>query len=329
MAKPPIAGSKKAPAASAPSLPLHIKYRPKDFAEVVGQENAVASLEAVLGGNNVPHTFLFTGPSGVGKTTLARILAKRLGCSDTGIMEIDAATHSGVDAMRQVTDLVRYKALGESTTRLIIVDEAHAASKAAFQSLLLAIEEPPEHCYWCLCTTESGRIPETIKTRCHAYDLKPVGWEALEQYLALVVEEEQYETPEDIIGLIARKASGSVRQALVYLSMCAGTSDKKVAAALLETLSDDGEAIDLARFLVNPRGGWVEAQKKLLSLKEQNAESVRIVIANYAAAVLSNTKTENEARKILRVLQAFSTPFNASECAAPLYLAVGWLLLEE
>ena len=151
--------------------PLHLKYRPTNLDEVIGQNAVVQSLKQQLTGQSTPHAFLFLGPSGVGKTSIARILAGMMKCDDANILEIDAATHSGVENMRSVTQMAQYRGIGESPNKFIIVDEVHALSKATFQSLLLSIEEPPPHVYWALCTTEPDKIPTTIKTRCAAYDL--------------------------------------------------------------------------------------------------------------------------------------------------------------
>lgn len=309
--------------------PLHIKYRPKTFEEVLGQEAVIASLVKVLS-VHTPHAFLFTGPSGVGKTTLARILASELDCTENGITEIDAATHTGIDSMRQITEMVRYKALGAGTKRFVIVDECHALSKATWQSLLLAIEEPPEHVYWALCTTEPARVPDTIRTRCHAYDLKPVAWEPIAEYLFTVVSQEEMDVTEEVCGLIARKSAGSVRQALQHLSMLDGVHDKKAVTQILEEVTHEAEAVDLARFLANKQGQtWPEAIKKVEALGEANPESVRIVVVNYLSAVLMGQKSDKEAMRLLGALQAFSVPFNSSEKKAPLLLAIGLVILGE
>lgn len=127
--------------------PLHVRLRPLELDGVIGQDAVVNSLVSLLEGNAVPHAYLFTGPSGVGKTTLARILARMTDCDDANIMEIDAATNSGIDNMRLVTQLAQYRGIGSSPNKFIIIDECHALSKATFQSLLLAIEEPPPHVY--------------------------------------------------------------------------------------------------------------------------------------------------------------------------------------
>lgn len=303
--------------------PLHIKYRPQDLTEVLGQEHVLASLSAVLQ-QHTPHSYLFTGPSGVGKTTLARIVAKIVG-ADEGILEIDAATNSGVDDMRQVTSMVQYQALGEQPTRFVIIDEAHMLSRSTWNSLLKSIEEPPDHVFWALCTTEVGKVPDTIRTRCHAYDLKPVAWEIIAEYLEQVAKEEKIAASEKTCGLIARKADGSVRQALQYLSMVDGLEDEKQIQQILETALENVEAIDLARFLIKEQGRtWAEATRKIDALAGINPESVRLVIVNYVAAILAKTKSDKEAVRLLRMLGSFSSPFyNASEKNAPLFLAVG------
>ena len=140
------------------------KYRPQSWKQVIGQDAAIKSLRATLkaGGK---HGFLFTGPSGVGKTTVARILAAAVGCEAHNLLEIDAATHTGIDAMRAVSEGVAYKAFGDSPVKVMIIDEAHSLSKAAWQSLLKVVEEPPEHAYWVFCTTEPGKIPPRSEER--------------------------------------------------------------------------------------------------------------------------------------------------------------------
>ncbi len=129
--------------------PLHLKYRPKDFDEVVGQDAVVKSLQQAVK-NNAGHTFLFTGLSGVGKTTLARITAATVGCVSSNLIEIDAATHTGVDDMRDVTFSLKYKPIGVGSVKVIIVDECHMLSKSAWNSLLKVLEEPPAWVYWML-----------------------------------------------------------------------------------------------------------------------------------------------------------------------------------
>ena len=307
--------------------PLHLRHRPVTLNEMVGQDAVVRSLTTQLSGDAVPHAYLFTGPSGVGKTTLARILAKMTGCDESNIMEIDAATNSGVDNMRLVTQMAQYRGIGGSPNKFIIVDECHALSRATFQSLLLSIEEPPPHVYWALCTTEADKIPATIKTRCSHYDLKPVAWEVVCDHLTAIAKKEKLAVATDLCGVIARKADGSLRQAIQWLSMVNGITDKAEVNEILETAEGNVEAVDIAKTLVAGRGiTWKGMIQKVQALDRTSPESVRIVIVNYIGASLLRTESEKEAVRLLTTLQAFSTPFNPSEKQAPLLLALGTVL---
>ena len=307
--------------------PLHLKYRPQTFDEVVGQAAVVSSLKKALASKNLPHAFLFTGPSGTGKTTLARIVATIIGVPVGNILEIDAATNSGVDNMRAVTDLARYKSLrDEGGRKFIIVDECHALSKSTWQSMLKAIEEPPEHVFWALCTTESDKVPDTIRTRCLSYNLKEVSSDDLHDLLNNVNKKEKLNVPDDLVGIVARHAGGSARRALVYLSQVVGITDKKEALRLLESgVGDEKEAIDLARMLCGGKNtNWSEAMRVCALLEGESPEGVRLVICNYAASALKESKSPE---RLLAVLAAFRGPYSASEKWGPLYLSLGELLL--
>lgn len=305
---------------------LHTKYRPQVLDEVIGQDATVRSLKKLFDGGNPPHAFLFTGPSGVGKTTLARILANHLKVATHNLIEVDAATNSGIDAMRSVLDTTRYRGLGESPIRFVIVDECHALSRATWQSLLLAIEEPPEHVYWALCTTEAEKVPQTVRTRCHAYRLDAVKPDVIEELLVAVRDLESLDVSDDVLGAASRQAGGSVRQALVYLSQISGVKDRAEALRLMQQIGEEREAVELARLLVQKQGlTWERARDLLGALAEESPESVRLVVVNYVAKALSKAGPA-EAARLLNVLSAFSRPCHQSEGQAPLYLAVGEVL---
>jgi DNA polymerase-3 subunit gamma/tau len=306
--------------------PLHLKYRPQIFDHVVGQDDAIASLSQTIKRNKV-RSFMLTGPSGTGKTTLARIVCRMVGAKSKDIMEVDAATNTGVDDMRRVVEAMRYIPFGAGTVRPIIIDEAHMLSRNAWNSMLKPIEEPPAHVYWFICTTEISKIPTTIRTRCVPVVLKAVPLKALFGLLRDVCKEEKIKLRDDIMNLCATQANGSARQALVNLELLRDVKDGKEAARLLSVTADADPVIALCRFLLDGRGTWAKVMTFMVKLEEQNPEGVRIVVCNYMASVLKNAKSERVAGSALAILGQFETPYNSSEGFAPLYLSVGRCVL--
>lgn len=298
------------------------KYRPEDFDEVIGQDAVVRSLEKSIADRN-SNGYLFTGPSGTGKTTLARLVAKALGCLPADILEVDGATETGIDDMREVLSGLMYRPLGEGSMKAVIVDEFHALSKNAVTALLKSMEEPPSWVLWFVCTTEPTKVPVAVKTRCLAYQLKEVRSTELFDFLGAT--EEAKDVSDDILDLCAREAHGSPRQALSNLGVCLAAKDKEEAADLLRAAGDSTEAIDLARLLLSG-GSWADARDILIKLKEKSPESVRHTVRAYTTAVILNPKSKGT-ESAFAVLEAFSEPFHSSDGASPLVLACGKLLL--
>ncbi len=303
--------------------PLHLKYRPASFKEMVGQQDVVESLKSVLAKDQRPHSFLFTGPSGCGKTTLARILASKFECEPSNIIETDAATNTGIDAMRGITETLRYAGFGETPNKMIVLDECHALSKAAWQSLLKSIEEPPPHVFFALCTTDAGKVPETIRTRCLTYNLKPVRFDDLMDLLEFVAEEEDIKPLPGALELVARASDGSPRKALVMLSMVQECQSLDEVAALLEAPLENKEVIDLCRMLLDRSINWKKVQETLAGMAEQSPESIRIVVVNYLNGCLMRAKSDKEVPRLLDMLNAFSTPCNPTDKLGPILLAIG------
>lgn len=308
---------------------LHVKYRPEKFDDVLGQAPLVRSLKRVVKDARA-HTFLFTGPSGTGKTTLARILANEFGGinrSAVNLEEVDGASRSGADDARELVTRTLYRAIGGSPIKFIIVDEAHRLSAAAWAVLLKPIEEPPPHVYWAFCTTEIAKMPPAIKTRCLRYDLKPVKEELILDLLVRVVDAEKFNISDEIIEVAAEAASGSPRQALVNLETVLSAGSVAEAKTVLRAAGQSKEIVDLARWLMAGKAHtWAEASKYLKSLEGQEAESCRIILNNYFAAVLMNTKSDKMAVNVLGLLECFRTPYYTADKLAPLMYSIGLAL---
>lgn len=308
-------------------LPLHLKYRPQHLNDVLGQDDVVRSIRKAIAASTRPHSFIFTGPSGTGKTTIARILAKGFNCGPGSIIEVDAASNSGVDAMKEVMSTARYHGFGAEPNKSFLIDECHALSKQSWQSLLKVVEEPPEHVFIFFCTTEAGKIPETITTRCNSYLLKPVRYDTIMDLLELVCDKENYKTPDGVLKQVGMACGGSPRRALVMLNMVYDVQDLEECARILETPLDNKEIIDLCRALVKGNMQWQDVTDGLKALGDTNAESIRIVVVNYLNACIMGARSDNSAARLLDMLHAFTRPCNPADKLGPILLAFGEFVL--
>jgi DNA polymerase III subunit gamma/tau len=229
---------------------LYRTYRPQGWSEVKGQEHIVRVLEASIQNKKIAHAYLFSGGRGTGKTSVARIFARDIGVTTNDIYEIDAASNTGVDDIRELREGAHVLPL-ESPYKVYIVDEAHMLSRNAWNAFLKTLEEPPPHVIFILATTERDKVPETVQSRCEVYTFKKPTREILAQAITDVAKREGYTLDRPASELIALLAEGSFRDALGILQkVLAVSKDKKIDAEEVELVSGAPRA-ELVRDLLS------------------------------------------------------------------------------
>ncbi len=245
-------------------LVLARRWRPQKFADLIGQDVVVRTLKNALASGNLAHAYLLCGIRGVGKTTIARLMAMAVNCehpdhgepcgvcaacgaiaegSNLDVQEMDAASHTGVDDVREILDGVRYPP-ATLKRKIYIIDEAHMLSKSAFNALLKTLEEPPAYVMFILATTESDKLPVTVRSRCQRFDLRRMGQGEIGAYLKHVFDAESITADTDAIAAIAQAADGSVRDALSLAErVLAYVPDHLTAADVMSALGMVGYAL--------------------------------------------------------------------------------------
>ena len=315
------------------------KWRPRNFSTLVGQEHVVRALSHALAEQRLHHAYLFTGTRGVGKTTIARILAKSLNC-ETGItatpcgqcsacqeidsgrfvdlLEVDAATNTRVDEMRQLLENAVY-APTRGRFKVYVIDEVHMLSNSAFNAMLKTLEEPPEHVKFILATTDPQKIPVTVLSRCLQFNLKQMPAVAITGHLAHILEAEGVPYDMPALSLVARSAAGSMRDALSLLDQAIahgagkveeaqvrgmlGTVDQDFLLAILEALQA-GEGAALLQVATDM---GVRSLSFSAALQELGALLTRIQIVQCVPTAIDDDEPEKE--RILALARAFSAEF--------------------
>lgn len=217
------------------NLVLYRKYRPQSWEEVIGQEHVVKTLTNAIKFGRVSHAYLFAGPRGTGKTTIARLLAKSLGASDLDLIEIDAASNRGIDEIRELRDSIKF-APTNGKYKVFIVDEVHQLTKEAFNALLKTLEEPPAHVIFVLATTEIHKVPETILSRVQSFPFRKLSVEEITRKLQKIIEIEKIKINDDAVRLIANFAGGSYRDGESMLEQLRVWNDKEITKEDIEEL---------------------------------------------------------------------------------------------
>jgi DNA polymerase-3 subunit gamma/tau len=307
-----MAKQKPQPAASADPPAYTVvarRYRPQQFAELIGQEHVAEALVNALKSGRVAHAYLFTGARGVGKTSAARILAKALNCEtgttptpcdkcasclavaagdDVDVLEIDGASNNKVDEARDLRQGIGFRP-ARGRFKIYIIDEVHMLTTGAFNALLKTLEEPPEHAKFILATTEVQKIPITILSRCQRFDFAHVGPTKIFEHLKKIVEREGHKATDDALRLVARRAAGSMRDSQSILDQLLASATGELTAehvgAVLGTAGDD-RVIELASAIVAGDAKtaldrialWVERGLQVGELVEQVVEYWRALM---------------------------------------------------
>ena len=253
------------------------KWRPQNFEEVVGQEPITRTLQNALTAGRVAHAFLFSGPRGVGKTSVARILAKALNCeagptphpdntcqmcqeitngSSLDVLEIDGASNRGIDEVRDLREKIKYLPT-QGKYRVYIIDEVHMLTKEAFNALLKTLEEPPAHAVFVLATTAPHKVPVTILSRCQRYDFRRIPTGLIQAHLAKLAEQEGWHIDPEGLALVARAAEGGLRDAQGFLDQVVTFGGEGVNAAEIARIlgvTDRGSLLGALQAIINRNG---------------------------------------------------------------------------
>lgn len=268
-------------------MALYLDYRPTSLAEIKGNEDVVSALEGMLSKpDKFPHVILFHGATGCGKTTLARIIAKEMGCFGSDLMEIDFADMRGVDTVRDIKKSINYKPL-QSSCRFWILDEVQKMTGDAQNAFLKTLEDTPKHVYFVLCTTDPGKLISTIKGRCSQFQVKPLNDKQLLRLLKNTVKAEGEELEQEIYDQIIQDSQGHPRNALQILEQVLNVPEDKRLRIAQQTAVVQSQSIELSRALIK-RSNWKVVSEILRGLKDQDPESIRRQVLGYAQAVLLN-----------------------------------------
>jgi DNA polymerase III gamma/tau subunit len=285
---------------------LYKRYRPRSFKTIVGNETSISTIEKMLLHKKLPHTILIHGPTGCGKTTVARIIKGLLECHDMDYKETNASSFRGIDTIRDVERLMRMTPIGPC--RIWMFDECHKWTSDAQNASLKMLEDTPSYVYFLLCTTHPQYLLASIRNRCCTIELKSLTYKEIERLVKRVALKEGITLSDDTLDELVASAQGSPRMALVLLDKIANLTPDEQASAIAEKLGEETQGIDLCRALIDKKP-WKALAGILKDLKA-DPEAIRWNVLGYARSVLLSGKANHQAYTIIK---CFEKPFYDSK----------------
>lgn len=263
---------------------LYKKHRPATLRRIFGQKTAVNTLKPMIAAGAIPHAILFTGDSGCGKTTLARILKTELACNDNDFMEINCADFNGIDMVRDIRNRMRQAPIG-GDCRIWLIDEGHMLSKPAQNAFLKMLEDTPKHVYFFIATTHPQKLIKTIRTRCTEIQLKAMQPKAQDKLIRYVLKREKVELSDEVIENLIEHGEESARKVLVLLNQIILLESEEDQINAIESADSQTVGFKIAQAVANPRTKWKEMAAILREVDEE-PESLRWMVLSYATSIM-------------------------------------------
>jgi DNA polymerase-3 subunit gamma/tau len=282
---------------------LATDHRPQTLDEIYGNQDTVATIRSLLDREDPPHSWLMYGPTGAGKTTIGRILARELGASGDDYREIDTADFRGIDMVRELRKQSQFVPL-EGSSRVWLLDECHKLSNDAQNALLKALEDPPDHVYYILCTTDPQKLLPTIRGRCSQHSVTALSEREMRKLARDVAKAEGEKLGKEVLQQIVETSQGLPRDGLQVLDkVLAADPDSRMTIAQ-QRADQQAQAIELARGLLKGTG-WKKISNILNDLKDEDPEAVRRQVLGYFSSVLLGGENDQAAA----VMEEFTEPF--------------------
>lgn len=284
-------------------MELYRKYRPESLDDMVGNQATIKSLEKEL--ENGSHVFLMTGPAGCGKTTLARIMARKVNAGPLSIHEVNSAENRGIDTAREIMEQMRFNP-SDGDSIVWILDEMHMITSAGQNALLKALEDTPSHCYFFLCTTNPEKLIAPLKTRCSIINVVPLKDEEMTYLLKRTARAEKIKIGSEVYERICEIAQGGSRKGLKLLAkvLYLDSDEERLEVLKNDSDSENQEVRELCKALISGKANWSTLAKLLKNIDLSDAEKVRQAVMGYMGAVLLNGKAS---APVVSAMQAFSS----------------------